>query len=487
MRRLPRKKHLSIRVSAAALILILAATIWPAQPIEEYVYYGAVPSRIYYAKPKEALPGQAEYDLSKGFEIDPSSVARYGLLCIAATRDGTTLRVYELPGNELISEAELDEMEKHFVKLPNGTIFKVVSNKIVSVMLIGGNIGGKDLKPDLPEAPTAQTFYTSTDGSYVGKEFIFIACQSSTGAAFKIIALEPADVTVTREDGQRITFKLQANSYKALQLYPFKAYRVKATGNIMIQSGWIGGWWTRSLWIPTPEGGFAGTVFYTAASRSYWPASDDGFRISSLEDSEVKIWDLEFKKIIQKVQMRAGTGVSVRPRANAIVVESDRPVTLTYINNGTIERELTYGAGVTYFTVKPDQEFLFFLPTNSTVQAFIFAYQETLATIDDAPITIQADSYYKITSGGFHKIRADRSLLVQVIHWPLIPPFQGIQFFGTAIPCIQTIETEQKVKLTPLAGEALPATYLIAAAGTAATVAAAILYMRRGRRQPSQK
>jgi len=467
------------------IIFVFSALFCPLGLIssaDEYVYYGTVPSRIYYAKPRGALPGQGEYDLSKGFTIDPSSIADYGLLCIAAVENDTIVRVYEMPSNRLMSECRLNEMGKYFVKIPNGTLFKVVSNKILSVLLVGGNVAGRELEPSLPEAPVAQTFYTSTRGSFVGKEFIFIACQGLTDTPFKIIALEDADVTVMREDGWKLTFKMQANSYKVLQLVPFRAYRVKATGNIMIQSGRMGGRYTRSLFIPTPQGGFMGTIFYTAATTRYWPASDDGFRISSLEDAKVEIWDVETKSLIQRVIVRAGMGVSVKPRANVILVRSDKPIMLEYINNGTVGREFSYGAGVTYFTIKPNEETVFFLPTNSTVQTYIFAYKETVATIDDVPIKMPADSYYTITTGGFHRIRSNRELIVQLIHWPLTPPFQGIESFGTIIPCAQTISIKPKVRFTSLRGEGFPLTYLVVAVISIGVIVAVMLFMRKYKR-----
>lgn len=115
-----------------------------------------------------------------------------------------------------------------------------------------------------------------------------------------------------------------------------------------------------------------GTIFYTTATGRYWPVSDDSLRISSLEDAKVEIWDVETKSLIQGVIVRAGTGVSVKPRANVILVRSDKPIMLEYINNGTVEREFSYGAGVTYFTVKPDGETVLFLPTNSAVQISVF-------------------------------------------------------------------------------------------------------------------
>ena len=76
----------------ACSLFLLFALVSPACSAEEYTYYGVVPERIYYARPKAALPGPLEYDLSKGFIIDPSSVAHYGLLCIIAARPETAVK-----------------------------------------------------------------------------------------------------------------------------------------------------------------------------------------------------------------------------------------------------------------------------------------------------------------------------------------------------------------------------------------------------------
>ena len=52
-----------------------------------------------------------------------------------------------------------------------------------------------------------------------------------------------------------------------------------------------------------------------------------------------------------------------------------------------------------------------------------FAYKETVAAIDDVPIKMPADSYYMITAG-FHRIRSNRELIVQLIHLPLTLHFR---------------------------------------------------------------
>ena len=151
-----------------AFLAFLEAT--SVQCADEYTYYGVVPSRIWYARPKKSMPGAAELDVSSGFEIDPLSVAKFALISIVATKDNTDVKVYTLNDGKLVSSVELNTMQKHFVTLPNGTIFKIVSNNVVSVMLVGGNIGGADLDPNKGVGPGAATFVTSVDGIYVGKQ-----------------------------------------------------------------------------------------------------------------------------------------------------------------------------------------------------------------------------------------------------------------------------------------------------------------------------
>ena len=93
-----------------------------------------------------------------------------------------------------------------------------------------------------------------------------------------------------------------------------------------------------------------------------------------------------------------------------------------------------------------------------------------------------ADSYYMITAGGFHRIRSNGELIVQLIHWPLTPPFQGIESFGTIVPCTQTISIKPKVRFTPLRGEGFPLTYLVAAVISIGVIVALVLLVRKYRR-----
>ena len=125
---------------------------------------------------------------------------------------------------------------------------------------------------------------------------------------------------------------------------------------------------------------------------------------------------------------------------------------------------------------------MLFLPTNSTDEAYVFAVEQATITLDDAPVTIEAGSDYFIMAAGTHRIISDTNVVVEVIHWPLNPPYQGLNFEGLEIPCVQTVGVVPDVTLTPL-GEALPFTYIVIAG--AAGVAAAIigLFLMKHRRK----
>ncbi|MFB0503252.1 MAG: hypothetical protein ACETWE_05415 [Candidatus Bathyarchaeia archaeon] len=450
---------------------------------DEYVYYGVVPARIYHAFPIN------EYDPAAGFRIDPETVATSGLVSIVAQEDNTNVQVYTLEDKALVSEAKLEAMGKHFVALPNGTSFKVVTSHVVSVMILGW----ANAEPSGASAPGDHgtgSFYTATDGGYVGKAFFFLALRWVFEPHYRILALENAEVTVTRENGDKQSFTLEANSYKDLDLVNFDAYKVESTGHIMVQWGTPGArWGGRSFFVPSAEGGFVGRVFYSRSIDGWPQAREHEFVISAVEDAKVTIWDVGFKRKVQEVEVKGGSRVGVRPNAGEIMVESDNPVTFASVDNGSISPLWSYSAAVSYMGVKPNEETLFFLPTNSTVEAYIFAYEDTLVRIDDLPITIQADSYFLLTIPGQHKIISAKNLVVQLIHWPLIPSIQGMANFGAVVPCIQTVNLTPNVELTPISpGEGFPTTYIMigAAAAVAATAIVFTFMKRLARRRPAQ-
>ncbi|MDH5440248.1 MAG: hypothetical protein OEY31_06560 [Candidatus Bathyarchaeota archaeon] len=459
---------------SSVLILLMGKPIHCAQ---EYVYYGVVPPKIHFARKSVSA--------AVDFEVPPWSVAGSALLSVVASRDNTNVKIYSLPEGALVGEAALNTMDKRFFSLPNGTFFKVVSNDMVSAVLLGWG----PLDPGDIEGPTPHAFYTAADGSYVGKEFVFVACQwSSTPSPYRVIALEDAQVTITREDGTKQSFELEANTDEKLALKAFSAYKVESTGNVMVQSSGLGEWQgaceedvKSSFFVPSAQGGFMGKRFYSDSTASWDPIDDNGFRISALEDSTVTVWDVRSRRTMQELEVKRGAGASIKPKGELIALESDKPVTLAYIENGSMGSEesyhsCSYNAGVMYLGVKANEETPFFVPADSNFEAYVFAYEDTVVKIGDLTLPIKADSYFQMPIPGTHKIISDKNVVIEVIHWPKVPSIQGLKSFGAVVPCIQAANVTPDVKLTPLGAgeeEKFPTTLIIAGAAAAVVVAAA--------------
>jgi hypothetical protein len=476
---------------------------------ENYTYYGIVPSKIYryYLKNWDDrnsgwIIGNTSIRIGAPF-LNGTAVAIKSMIAIVAAENNTNVEVRDLSDNSLLSSAHLSSMEKHLVLLDNGTTFKVVSDKQVSVLLLNY----QQIPPtNVLEGPTPYTFYTSSDGLYVGKEFVLMASEG-TGADYTILAIEKSTVTVTKDDGDIQQYSLDANSYKKnnLMLSPFRVYKIESTGNIMVQSGAIdangGGGYTACFPVPSAQGGFVGTFFLTksltAEGGQGWDSRRDyGYRIEAVEDAKVKVFDLETKQVLNDITVKGGSGTAVGPSANAIAVQSDKPITLSLIHNGSIEmtRPLTagvggtlsgYGNGVMFISIQPNKNTMIYLPVDAYVETHFFAKEETQLTIDDVIQTIHADSDFLYTQPGIHKVQSNKNVVLQIDFWPNEPDYQGLWYTGATIPSIETVNVNPTVTITPL-GEGLPMMYVIIGAGAAAVaVIVGLLVMRRRSGKPS--
>jgi len=101
------------------------------------------------------------------------------------------------------------------------------------------------------------------------------------------------------------------------------------------------------------------------------------------------------------------------------------------------------------------------------------------------PVTIPADSYFLFKGSGTHRIQTDKNVIIQIIHWPLIPPIQGVNGFATTVPCMQAVNKAPRTKLVTIAGEGgFPTTYIIMGVATAAlAVAVGIIMVKKRSRQ----
>jgi hypothetical protein len=434
----------------------------------EYTYYGYVPKRIWHSEEYGGV-----------FTIEPLTVADSALLAVVACQDSTEVRVYTIPDKELVKEAKLDSMGKLFVEFPNGTFFKVEADKPVSVVLLGGNVGGKKMDPSLPGLDTQQipnSFYTSVEGGFVGKDFIFMASQGLTDVAYRVVALEDSEVNVVDEEDSTVrTFELSANEFEELSLSSFKAYRMTSTGRMMVHTISLGS-------IPSVEGGYTGRRFFSACITSYSPsrsAAPYGFQISAMEDTMVTVYDVEFRRKIEELTVPGGKNVTVRPQAREIFIEADKPIAVIYIN---YEQSL-WGRGLTFTALAAGEKAQVYVPVGPTVQeSYIFTREETVVTIDMAPLNLPADSIFPLQDG-LHEIMADKNILIQVTHWA-DQPLQAIRDFGAVIPAVETVNVREEVELEPIVTEESNMYNVLYVLLAAAAVAAVVSYVLKVRRKP---
>jgi hypothetical protein len=458
-----------------------------AQEKYSYTYYGYVPAKIWLYN--LTYPDKAPDPTSNPWRLNTANgtISKAALVMVVGMKDDTHVRISYLNGT-LVSEKTIDNMQKDIAVFANDTFFKVETSELACVLLL--NYGSVP-KGNETDGPIPTTFCQSASGAYVGKEFIVMASASYAGIQYAIFALEKAEVTVTGEDGKQTNYTLEANTWKELLLYPpFHAYKVESTGNIMIQSGrvpdiyadWDNGY--RTFFVPSVEGGFVGRTFYTWSTTSWDPGESYGFRVSATQNSKITVWALDTKEQILTANVQADSGFGFQPKAHAIVVQSDQPITLEYLHNGSLENTAghqlggAYGSGVGYIGVKPNQDTAFYLSMDSYAEAYVFASEnDTEVKIDSLLRTINADSYYLLNLPGTHVINSNKKVIIETLNWPNTPPYQGLHYNGVQIPCIQTVDVVPNVKLTPLGGS-FPIMYVIAGAMAAAIAIVAFLLMR---------
>jgi hypothetical protein len=269
---------------------------------DEYVYFGFVPSKIYIYRPEKIVGGEI---LGREFYLDEKSVRNEVELTIIGNHNDTKAKIYLLPECILKEDFVINKMEKRVFNLQNGTFFKVVTSKPVTVVLAGGE--GIELGNDV-----ISTFWTSTDGSFIGKEFIFQAFPGTIGCSYYIYALEDSNVKLLDENFTEVSkYNLKHNEVKNLGiiLANKRIYRIVSTGSIMLNSFSD----SRSYFFPSLEGSFLGKIFYGIADATPGDVWDDWkfLLINTLNDTKIKIFDLEFNRLYTEFNFPAGKNCSL--------------------------------------------------------------------------------------------------------------------------------------------------------------------------------
>jgi len=439
----------------------------------ESAYYGYVPARIWRNVTRLSnLTGLTEY------YIDPESLATTAELVTLGNADGTSVTVYELPGARVMGEYTVDKLERVTVRLPNGTFFKVLSDKPATVMLVGGTGRG-----DAIARAGISTFFTSVEGGYVGREFIFMAVQpefpgenvgEDAALYHRIYALEDSEVTLEDASGVTVeSFTLEANKVRGFILKPLGVYRIVSTGYLMVETFTTEANRARTVVYPAVEGGFLGRHFQGSGSGDIWRYGGGAyanrlFVFTGLEDAKLTFFNLEFSRKISDTALPGGGNLSLDLRVDHIRAEADRPVMMMFKSD-----ESQGECGLAAAGLKAGQRALIYVPEG---EAYLFTQEETIVTVDDVQNRLAADGILPLWPG-LHAVSASKNLVLQVTN---LAPTQGFGTFGACLPSVQSLSITSDVQLKPVEEE-LPLAYI--AAGAVVVAAAAVIALLALRRR----
>jgi len=462
-------------VALCATAVLLSALGVPGMPAQvgraaaqaEQTYYGYVPWNIWR---NESRPGGVG-----GWWLNPETMLDHGDLAVVGAHDATSVSIYTLPGKSLVKSFTVDKMESVITPLPNGTFFKIVASKPISVLLVGGS---RMAKPDA----SFSSFLPSIDGGYVGKEFTFLGVHSVTparsietygvsllpGLPYIVFALEDSTVRIWDENGAQIAeYNVKANKYKDFGISPYNAYRLESTGNVMVQAFVI----EQPCYMPAVKGTFIGNIFYAAGSV---PESGNVanplrfFLFSSTEGGKANIYDLDFARKSMDLTVQAGENASLRVSNNQyMAVESDKPILLSWRSE--------YGAegGISVVGIAAGQTAGLFI---SPGEAYIFTYTDTVVTVDDISLRLPPDGIQRLTRG-WHTISTDQNIIVETVN---IADNQGLNIFGQYLPSAQSIGLRYEgLSLKPIEEQTPWLYYAAGGAAVVAIVAIALILRRR--------
>jgi len=452
----------------SSLVLVAAPMALPVRAEAAYTYYGYVPSDIWRRGDNETI----------------TAVMTSGTVLVLGCQDGTEIAIYQLPGERLVEQATINQLDRASVQLPNGTFFKVTSSKPATVMLLGGAWQEAGTQAGI------STFFPAVDGRFVGREFVFLALEPSISYGrelpHSIFALEDSDVTIYDRDGRAASqYRVKANKAQWFSLKNDTVYRIVSSGNIMVETFTIGEYRGKPLAFPAAEGGFVGKRFYIAGHEMEYMGTEQlsrGFVLSSVKDAKVLIVDLETSKKYgdKDVTLTAGTSLTMHVKAFQAGLESDQPMMMLFKNTDYD------GGGVIFTGLKAGQEAVLQVLRG---KAYLFPAGDTVVTVDDVAQRVAAGEPLQLWPGTHRVSATENALIEMIVLEPYVPPPgrsfpepQGLGTFGGVIPAMESLSLgNENLSLKPLIQEELPWPYIAAAVIPIALVII-WLAMRRGKK-----
>lgn len=375
----------------------------------------------------------------------PKTLSEASKLDIIGIHDTTKVSVYDITGEpaKLVKEGNLNRMGLLTVETDKEVYYKIVSDKPVAACVGAGTMVEE-------RGPCGAMVYPAIDGSFVGKNFIFMARSGGNVTypyvSFTVYAVEDSFVTVKASNGTELTsFTITANSYYDISglIRRRQIIQVESTGNIIIVS-WYGARFTS---LPSITGDFIGKKFFgyinyykiTWVTPQTWQ-NDGGqgmFIVYAYEPSTVKVYDLLSRQLLyNKTFTKAGEYWYVHgPKPPAPTIPGNPPSEpydpnlapkhLLFLSDGDISvwsgdggdspskiaqpAHFSGTGDITFVSGKNGKDFWFYAPQ----KAIVFAPTDISININGSTRTLKKDRYLTLTSGYYHII-SDNPIIVQV-------------------------------------------------------------------------
>jgi len=408
----------------------------------------------------------------------------WGMLEFVGYNDSTHVWIYNLSGgvSRLEDVFTINRMEVYNIRIPPGSFIKIVADKPVFA-------AGYSCKPGSNESSGGNTYYTCTEGGYIGKEFIFapvIAKRMIDPALDRhvVFALDRSNVRLYDADGNLLeSFTLEPYSYKLLDyrlLKPHRSYRLVSTGRIML-SAWKGQGGNHA---PALEGGFSGKTFFAA------PGIVDLGVIIIMGSGEAKAiaWG-DMPQVYVSGRISPGKplvkiGLPGRGSLSYTIVQASSGE-LSVIAGDFSELcgiDVAYiGGDVDVFGCASNETVWLYVPEKGDAVGVVFIpFNDTLLEVDGGFSRHGADETIML-GPGYHQVKPSKPVIIVVTYpscWGLGKwGSPGSVDWGAALPFPRDLEAVHEVPSLPRKG--LPTLYVAAALAIIVALLVAALIIRK--------
>ncbi|RLE37426.1 hypothetical protein DRJ17_06635 [Candidatus Woesearchaeota archaeon] len=403
----------SLLITTLAIIILLPIALITTRSQGEYVYYGYVPPSTDIGNIDELINGEI-----RNYTPPPGTA----LLDIIGTEDNTRVSVIDISTGEEIASVTVNSMEKRTVFIPYGTYFKIISNKRIAAMLMGG------------DSLETSGFYPSTEGGFIGTDFVFIPFTVSDsyiptrmGYNLLIMGLAKTKFKVLDSSGKwSASGEVDQQACKRYLLWCRVGHGepARGAGNSMIfrlttdDYVMVAAVTAESFMaVPAVTGGYVGKIFFALTYLTYDVSGGTAaLIIVPCEPGKVTIYETSMDKIAEKTFTETDVAqdtywfYKLGKVKKEVIIKSTGKITVLAGSTGGSETPENMGPDVSMMGIRPNELTKIFVPTVGV----LFAPKDVKVTIDGVTQRLKRDQYVLLDSG-VHSIKASDVVIVELI------------------------------------------------------------------------